>query len=177
MPLRGPPVRKEGSFFWLPDGAGGFAANHCVAGFAIECRCKLGHVRKRAVDTPFRQRMRICRDLQPCKFGRFLACPNLRPAEEETLLIGKSVYRRGFRLARFRLQVGRVSDRESSEIADVVAKRQLAVDEQPGLHFEAVKLLDDARGSLIELFLVFGRPPTFQVALGIEAAALIVESV
>ena len=68
-------------------------------------------------------------------------------------------------------------DDDAGQVADVLAERQLAVDVQPGQRLELVELLDQQLRALHVFLGVLRRPPVAQHAVGVEAAALIVEAV
>src|SRR4029453_6162061 len=100
-----------------------------------------GDVAERAVGTELRPRMRIGQDL-PAEVGlaRFRA-PGLRPAHEEALIAGEAVDDRP-RLAAERDLVRAVRDRETAQVADVLAERELAVGGHPRNRTVSVELLD-----------------------------------
>ena len=139
----------------LPDFAGLFA-NHGVAFFAAEGFGERVHVGERSISAEARERMRIGVGLQARSFGALIRSPDLRPAEEETLLRGEAV---DFfaRLPFQRFFVGGVGDGETAEIADAFAQHQLAILMQAGLDFVGVKLFCDAGGALVEIFAIVAR--------------------
>jgi len=148
-----------------------------LRGLAAKRFGELGHIRHRSVHTPAGESVRIAGDLLAFGLGRVFAGPDLSPTQEETLFRCETVNigRTRFAVERFLKRV--VRDRQTGKVADVFAKRQLAVDKQAGLDFVAVKLLDDARCTLVELGTVGVGPPHFEVTVGVETAARIVKPV
>src|SRR5205085_8939497 len=61
-------------------------ANHRVADLALESLREGRHVRERAVDAEARERVRVGRDSQARGLGANVTGPDLRPAEDESLL-------------------------------------------------------------------------------------------
>src|SRR5699024_6674361 len=77
-------------------------------------------------------------------------------------------------------QVGLDRDRQSAQVADVLADREGAVDavvvvEVPGR--ERGVLGDQLRGARVERFAVLGRPPRDEVPVTVVLRALVVEAV
>src|ERR1700733_12234666 len=123
------------------------------------------------------ERMRIGLGLQTRGFGPVVRGP-VRGKSEQELLIGVEAVDRGRRgPARERFLVRGVGDHEAAEIRDAFAFLELAVAMQAGLDFERVEFLRDAIAALLEILQVVGGPPVFQVTVGIELRALIVEAV
>src|SRR5215203_1445340 len=102
-------LEKAGSFsklpafsFWLnlfsPDLAH-IASDHFVVLFAAEGFGKFGNVGNRSVDAVARVRMRVGQNLLALEFGRRFRCPDLRPAEEESLFGRETVDVCGARFA------------------------------------------------------------------------------
>ena len=108
-----------------------------------------------------------------------VAPPDSRPAQEEALLrrIAVDLLRGCLRILFQRCLQGVVGDRQSAQVGNVLAERELAVDVLAGQRFVGVELFDeDGRASLEGLLVLVG-PPVGVVADGVELAALIVEAV
>src|SRR3546814_20291449 len=80
-----------------------------------------------------RGRMRIGRDALRQILLAIVAAPHLRPAEEETLIAGQPAQHRRF-LAAKRLLIGVIGDRQTGEVADILAERECAVELFAGKH-------------------------------------------
>src|SRR6266850_1953277 len=101
----------------LPNLAG-LLAHHQFALFAAEGLLKLRHIRKRSVAAEPGQRVRVGVGHQPCVFDALVGAPDLRPAEEETLLGSKAVFRRRPGLARQGLFIRGVGDGQAAQVGD-----------------------------------------------------------
>src|SRR5207249_683434 len=95
--------------------------------------------------------------------------------EEEPLLGREPVDALGLRLAGDRFLPRGVGHHEPPEIRDALSEHELAVLMDPLLDLEAVELLADALGALLELLLVGLRPPLLEVPACIELSSLVVE--
>ena len=70
-----------------------------------------------------------------------------------------------------------VSQHQPTQVGDIFAHGQLAVDLDV-IHCDIVRVLvRDATGALVKLLAVLRRPPVAQIALGIELPAFIVKAV
>ena len=120
--------------------------------------------------------MRIDRHQHARDGIRAVLAPDVRPAQEETLLRGQAVNR--WRLfPGHRADQRHVRDPHSTVVGGVLAQGQLAVELQIVHRHEAAVLVLGALGALFELLLVVGRPPVAQVAVRVELTALVVEAV
>src|SRR5580704_4625313 len=106
----------------------------------------------------------------------FVRASPLRVADEEALLWSQSIDGLEI-LVRRRRFPSDVRENFAAKISDVFAHRQSAVDVHVVDAHVAGILVADTLRSLIEFFAIGVRPPIFQVAVGVELAALIVESV
>src|SRR5437773_10221556 len=121
--------------------------------------------------------MRIAEDLGAFAFWGGFGGPDLGPTKKEPLFGRKSVDQRRFRFGFQRVHQCRVGDIQTSEIGDILAEGQLSVDVQTSQNLIAVKLVYDARGPLVKILPVLGRPPRIEIAFGVILAALVVEAV
>ena len=113
--------------------------------------------------------------LQAQRFGPLLRAPALRERQEEALLGREAVaFVRG---VSDRDPEGIPRDLEAAEVGDVLAERQLAVDVEIVDRHVRIELLDELGGARIEVLAILAGPPVAKIALGVEAAALIVEAV
>lgn len=68
-------------------------------------------------------------------------------------------------------------DAETSLVSDILAESVLSVGVNSGEHFDLVELSDESLGLFSELGCVLRSPPVGHVAVGVEVAALVVETV
>src|SRR5207248_6185593 len=118
-------------------------ANHRIAILTSPRRLELGHVAQGAVDAPLRRRVRIRGDEESHELRSIELAPGLRPAEEKALLRGEAIDHR-LRMrgqGSFHCSIG---NRQTTEVADVLAERQLTLDVRCRIEYGVrVELLDD----------------------------------
>ena len=105
-----------------------------------------------------------------------LAAPALSVGHEDALFAAQAV-EDGRGLAAERGAIGVERDQEAAQVRDVLAERQLAVDARSGDGFVGVVLLGESLRFGFEAFGVFRGPPIAQAAVGVDLAALVVETV
>src|SRR5439155_14016789 len=120
--------------------------------------------------------MRISSGSQARRFRSNVLRPNLRPAEEETLLRGKTVDVLRFRFSLQGLLISRIGHRQPSEIGHRFADDQKSLLMQSRLDFIRVKLLDHTVSAGGELLIVIVCPPHYEVPVSVEPRALIVKA-
>ena len=101
--------------------------------------------------------------------------PDLAVSEEKALLGGEPVDLRA-RLADQRLFQGQIRDFEAADVGDVLALCQRSVNMLARKRLEGRILGDNALGAEVEVFGIFDGPLVVQVAVRIEFAALVVET-
>src|SRR3954471_697948 len=109
------------------------------------------------------------------RFFAPLPPPGRRPADEHALLAGESVDLRR-RLAGQRHFVRLECDRESSKVADVLAKREAAIHVQSGERFKRIELFDQHLGAFSELLVIRLGPPVAQPSVAVVVASLVVKT-
>ena len=140
-------------------------------------------VAQRGVDAPLAQRVYVelgetC-DLLVADVLR----PELCVGQIEALFGGEAVDRCGLLLAFERIVVGRVGDAQTALVGDVLAQAERAVGEEGrliplgGQYLDRIELLDQNVGLGLERGGVLFGPPVVHVAVLVEVAALVVESV
>ena len=130
----------------------------------------------RPVDAEFRRAVRIGKQALARGLLVGLVAPDLAVAQEQPLIAGKPVENRRL-LAVEREVIGGLGDGQARKVGDVLAQRQLAVDEHALDRAVAIVLVDELGRARIEILAVVRRPPILQHALGVVFAALIVEAV
>ena len=144
---------------------------------------KVLQVAQRGVDAPLAQRVYVelgetC-DLLVADVLR----PELCVGQIEALFGGEAVDRCGLLLAFERIVVGRVGDAQTALVGDVLAQAERAVGEEGrliplgGQYLDRIELLDQNVGLGLERGGVLFGPPVVHVAVLVEVAALVVESV
>jgi site-specific DNA recombinase len=125
---------------------------------------------------PVAGRMGIRRELLPKLGVAVLLPPDLRVAEEESLIAGEAAdHGRG--LPAKRCLIGVVGDGEARDVGDVLAQRQFAIDVRAGKRLVGTVLRHNLIGIDLEALHVLGGPPVGELAGRIILAALIIEMV
>src|SRR5689334_13808514 len=149
---------------------------HAVPRLQPERVVKSVDVASRPIRTELARAVRIGHEPLEQFLVTILAAPDLRPADEESLVSREAVDDRR-RLASERHLPGPVRHREARQVADVLAERQLAVDVAIVEHRVAIELRGERVGALLELRGVVRRPPVAQVAVAVELPAAVIEAV
>src|SRR5258708_191895 len=104
------------------------------------------------------------------------AGPNLRPPEKESLLGSESVVWLT-RLARLSLLECLVSERQTTKICHAFTDNELTLKVQSWLSLKRIKLLNYTVRAFPEVFVIFRRPPIYEIAFRVETSTGIIEAV
>src|SRR6478672_13492076 len=134
-----PDRRRHGpSFRFLPDDrANCVGANHRITRFTAKRGGKLGHVGHRTIHAPSARCVRIRKNTLLLVLRRDVLSPDLGPGEEETVFGRESVDQSGTGLSGQSFLERSVGNVQSAEVANVFAKRELALDVN-GIEYEVV---------------------------------------
>src|SRR6185437_4879168 len=143
--------------------------------FAGKRCCEFRHIGKRPNHSIFRYWMRIALHHQTLRLRANCIAAPLPPCDEELLIRGKALERRG-RVLLLRLFEGEVCDFCSRKVADTLAQHQLSIVVDVRLNVVTVKLAYNARRFLLKTLHIVGCPPIVKAALRIELCALIVKA-
>src|SRR5208337_3174279 len=114
--------------------------------------------------------MRVGVGTQPDGLIRAVLAVHLREAEEE-LLLGREAIQLGQRGARQVVHESVERETNAAIVRRIFTERQLAFQVNSSRGAEAVILVDDAVGAVLEGFGVGSRPPVAEITLAVEAAA------
>src|SRR5579863_7893509 len=102
---------------------------------------------------------------QLLKFRAYVFSPIARKGHEESL-VGRESIDGSLRLAFLRFQERCVGDGKSAQVADALAKHELAIFVEIARDDEGIKLFLDAQSALLEILGVFRRPPVAEITGG-----------
>ena len=159
----------------LPD-LTAVGSDHRAARLAAERFGELREVGERAVHPPARRRVRVGAGPEASRFLAVLAAPRLGRTEEELLVLGVALGEGALGGPFPHRPVGVERQVDPSEVGDVLAQRQLAVELETRHRLVAGVLLLDALGLFLEALAHSGLPPFFQVTVLVELRPLIVEA-
>ena len=149
-----------------------------------------------AVDAPFTQRVWVVLGALEDLLVADITCPYIGVSEEETLLFGELKFTflarftrvNGFTLlVRFAHVVGftlflcvlegQICHLQAAMVSDVLAQSECAISECARCYLNTVKVVFKHLGALVEAGFIFRCPPVDEVAILVELATLVVETV
>src|SRR5712692_6210739 len=137
---------------------------------------ELRHIRGDRVYPPSTWGVLINSNQHPAEFVGLVLAPYVRPTKEEALLRGQAIHWRRL-LSSQSAEQRHIPDTHATVVGHVLAEGELAIYLQV-IHCGVARILvRDALRTLAKFLLVLFGPPVAQIPLGIELAALIVETV
>src|SRR5438552_16820468 len=121
--------------------------------------------------------MRVGVDSHSLGFRRDVLPPDLRPGEEKALFRREAIDEWETSFFRERLLQRSVSDRQTAEVGEILAKGQLPVHVEAVQHSVRIELRCHESSAAFELLEIGSAPPIAEISLRVVLRALIIEAV